>query len=519
MVIYMTDNVITLEFFTETELNVEPVIGSDNTTVPLGYTPQDALSFVNQVIKSINDGSDGKKVFYIKNSSLFFCDNVGSHVSCVPHSVHLLKEFLNNNDNDFLLIIVAEKLEFFPTALYTDNPDVEIIHIEMPDMDIREEFLRTFELKPEVLNQYIKITNNRSLKEIQKIFDIADNENLDLDKPKEVISYYDFGEKESPWTKLKDDDIRKIDVTLKKRVFGQDEAIDYAKKILIRAKLGLSTAHQHGYSTRPIGIFFFVGPTGVGKTELAKAITEAVFGDENKFKRFDMSEYKEETSINKLIGTSPGYVGFEQGGELTNWMRENPFSVLLFDEIEKGNPLIWDTFLQILEDGRLTDNKGKTVYFNESIIIFTSNIGNQEAREKGNNDEMKIIYKNAVKEYFSSKLGRVEILNRIGNNIIVFNSIENKDIYRDIVKSRLNLVIKNIEEKLSCRVKFKNKETELDVISFIVKKLTNSNEKFGGRAVINFLETYFINEFGSFYMESRKDVVFISVVDNKISFS
>lgn len=524
---FIEEKNVTDSFFTEKELkeinlrnnNSPDNRNSSNNLSISGYALEDGLVFIQNIIKSIVSSNGERRIFYIKNSSLFFSDNTAKNKEFITHSITLLKEFVANNgdDNNFLIIIVAEKLEYLPTELYLNNPDSEVINITLPEIEEREEFLKYFNLGNDILSQYAKITNGRTLKEIQKIFDVANRENLDTQNPKEVISFYDFGEKESPWTKLKDEEIINIDKILKKRVFGQCEAVAYVKKILIRAKLDLSSVHQYGYSNRPIGTFFFVGPTGVGKTELAKSITEAVFGDENKFKRFDMSEYKEATSINKLIGTSPGYVGYERGGELTNWLKENPFSVILFDEIEKANPLIWDTFLQILEDGRLTDNKGKTVYFKESIIIFTSNIGNEDAKNK-NNDESKEVYYQAVDNYFSKILGRVEILNRIGNNIIVFNHIESDEIYTKITENRLDLVIGNIEKKLNCSIKFENYEEKQNVIKFIINKIKERKEKFGGRAVINFLETYFINEFGLYFIMNRKDVIRVSLVENKIVF-
>jgi ATP-dependent Clp protease ATP-binding subunit ClpA len=153
--------------------------------------------------------------------------------------------------------------------------------------------------------------------------------------------------------------------------------------ILRRCFYNLSGAQFSRYSNRPKGVLFFAGPTGVGKTELAKTITEFIFGSEHNYIRFDMSEFSQEHADQRLVGAPPGYVGYEVGGELTNAIRQRPFSVVLFDEIEKAHPKILDIFLQILDDGRLTSGRGETAYFSESLIIFTSNLGIYEITPTG----------------------------------------------------------------------------------------------------------------------------------------
>ena len=181
----------------------------------------------------------------------------------------------------------------------------------------------------------------------------------------------------SSWTgipakKITEDEnerLKNLEKTLHERVIGQDEAVEAVAKAIRRGRVGLKDPK------RPIGSFLFLGPTGVGKTELSKALAESLFGDENAMIRIDMSEYMEPHSVSKLIGSPPGYVGFDEGGQLTEKIRRKPYSVILFDEIEKAHPDVMNMLLQILEDGRLTDSQGRTVNFKNTVIIMTSNIG------------------------------------------------------------------------------------------------------------------------------------------------
>ncbi|MDE6289789.1 MAG: AAA family ATPase, partial [Ureaplasma sp.] len=193
---------------------------------------------------------------------------------------------------------------------------------------------------------------------------------------------------------------------------------------------------------------FFAGPTGTGKTELSKSIAEFIFGDEKRIIRFDMSEFNHEHSDQRLIGAPPGYVGYDAGGELTNKVKENPFSVLLFDEIEKAHNKILDKFLQILEDGRLTSSQGEIIDFSQTFIIFTSNIGANKANVNSSFDDLEKYFVNEVKKYFYEELQRPEILNRFSEkNIVAFNFITDFNIIKEIVESKLNKIIKNLLEE------------------------------------------------------------------------
>ena len=238
----------------------------------------------------------------------------------------------------------------------------------------------------------------------------------------------------------------KLEEVLHKRVIGQSEAVKSISRAVRRARVGLKDPK------RPIGSFIFLGPTGVGKTELSKALAEAMFGDENSIVRIDMSEYMDKHTVSRLMGSPPGYVGFEEGGQLTEKVRRNPYCVILFDEIEKAHPDVTNVLLQILEDGRLTDGKGKTVDFKNTVIIMTSNVGAStlkkqkslgfNVQENGENSAYEKMKENIMEELKHSF--RPEFLNRI-DDIIVFHSLEQKHLYK-IVELMLRELTKRLNE-------------------------------------------------------------------------
>ncbi|MEG2985772.1 MAG: AAA family ATPase, partial [Peptostreptococcaceae bacterium] len=253
-----------------------------------------------------------------------------------------------------------------------------------------------------------------------------------------------------PVTKLVEGErekLLKLEDDLHKRVIGQDEAVTAVSNAVIRARAGLKDENK------PIGSFIFLGPTGVGKTELAKTLANNLFDSEENIIRIDMSEYMEKHAVSRLIGPPPGYVGYEEGGQLTEMVRRNPYSVILFDEIEKAHEDVFNLFLQILDDGRLTDNKGKTVDFKNTIIIMTSNIGSSYLLESGENidDKANSLVMNEMKRRF-----KPEFLNRV-DDIIMFKPLDKAGIKKIIsilmksLKNRLN--DKEIKVEVSDRAK------------------------------------------------------------------
>jgi ATP-dependent Clp protease ATP-binding subunit ClpB len=251
---------------------------------------------------------------------------------------------------------------------------------------------------------------------------------------KEEVDSDDIADIVSRWTgipvsKMAQDEQTKLlqlEAELHKRVIGQDEAIVAVANAVRRSRAGLKDPK------RPIGSFIFLGTTGVGKTELAKALAEVLFDDENMMTRIDMSEYQEKFSVTRLIGSPPGYVGYEEGGQLTEAIRRKPYSVVLFDEIEKAHPDVFNILLQVLDDGRLTDNKGRVVNFKNTIIIMTSNLGSQLIREKtatmtdSNREEVLEDTRKGVFELLKQVI-KPEFLNRI-DDLIMFTPLGQAEI-------------------------------------------------------------------------------------------
>lgn len=395
------------------------------------------------------------------------------------------------NKPQSLFVFMCSGPSVLPPNLYLNNPLFNEIHIPLPSIKEREQAISAlsfaFQVQQDLspasqgLRDLVTLTDGLMVRDIYNMARLSRQQDGVLSLTN-LVSLYQYGKRNSPWEQLNHNKLQDTKNKLKLRVKGQDQALDAVNKILIRAYTGLSGLQHSAKAKTPKGTLFFVGPTGVGKTELAKSLAEFLFGDEDACIRFDMSEFNHEHADQRLVGAPPGYVGYEQGGQLTNAVKSRPFSLLLFDEIEKAHPRILDKFLQILEDGRLTDGKGETISFADTFIVFTSNIGASEINPS-TPQSVAEQFKVAVQTHFKEALKRPELLGRIGEaNIIPFNFMEDDQILKEIARAKLKPLENRLIEKWKIKAfVFENEDKALQTL------ISQVNRQHGGRGVLNVL--------------------------------
>lgn len=432
--------------------------------------------------------------------------------------ITLIQKIIENITPNNRLIMVALQDTMIPLDYYTNSPKVAVMEIPIPDKEEREIYFSRHLLNftTEHLDFLANITEGLYVRDLDNILKgvITESSSSEISYAilRKIVNRYRIGTEEDPWAKLPLANppkglIDSAENWFKERVIGQDYAVSEVVKAIKKARAGV-VGLASGQSSKPKAVFFFAGPTGTGKTFLAKKLAEYLFDSEDAFIRLDMSEYKEEHTVSKLIGSPPGYVGYEEGGQLTKAVKNRPFSVILFDEIEKAHPKIMDIFLQILDDGRLTDSRGQIVFFTESVIIFTSNIGTRTHDSRGNpineRAELELLlhdqslsaekkeelvrehFMKCVREFFMYEISRPELLNRIGTNIVSFNYINKSDAQTKIIRSKLKDISNNFKDKFSSaghRFEFSE-----NVVNYFLEKHKGSIERFGGRGLVNAID-------------------------------
>lgn len=420
-----------------------------------------------------------------------------------------------------LIVLRCHRPDDLPEPL-AQAPRVKHINIPEADRDDRHAYamLLTPRLAPdcgasadELANTVSGCTEGWPLDKVDALLKVAqDQKPQRLQDFEELAVSLTLGTTHSPWTgQIIRNAVRQAPQKLEQRVLGQDQAISSVLARLRQSVSGLSGAHQGRSSQTPRAIFFFAGPTGTGKTELAKALSEVVYGQEQLL-RFDCGELREEHAVARLIGAPPGYIGHDNGGELTEGIRKKPNSLVLMDEIEKAAPRLLDTFLGVLDDGRLTSGQGHTAYFGQSMIVFTSNLGMyEEVRSSDGNivrrprfgydtpfADMQAAVRDAVRDEFVNRLGRPELLGRLGGaqNIIVFDFL--RDLH-GVTRKFLRNVAARCASSHSIHLQVGD-----DVVEYIVTSARNDAESLllGGRGLAQHLERLLILPLSDYLFET-----------------
>lgn len=521
----------------------------DLNSIPFQYTDPERINACCAVKKVLSQNGISSAMI-MDHASRYIPDPNSQRMEDI-NSFHILMQagrsgsgapLKNGTPAHNLLIMIVDKENDLPAWFYMNNPTIRRISIDRLSYDERLEYFNSGKFSnmfdPQVyaadMLQYTnksdeldKIRNKMALmteglmfSEIITIAQLCRINRFHISEFHKAVDLFRYGiTDENPWDRMSRSTVSRVERELMKNIIGQDPAVSHTMDVIKRIVSGMSNLNS-GNTNKPRGILFFAGPTGTGKTATAKLIAENLFQSKDSLVTFDMSEYSSENADQRLLGAPPGYVGYEAGGQLTNAVSRNPFSIFLFDEIEKADSRIMDKFLQILGEGRLTDGQGRTVYFNESIIVFTSNLGVYVPDPNDITGQTKIpafstedSYETirskvtrAIESYFTTKLGRPELLNRIGDNIVVFNFIEDRNI-----RKILNLKIGNISDSMlkSRNIAIIVEESAKDQLMELCR--TTCKNK-GGRGIENVIESALINPLARYIYDNCIGSGTISVV-------
>ncbi len=419
------------------------------------------------------------------------------------------KEIANLKEKTYELELKWKNEKETVVEIRSIKKDLESLRIEAEGAEMRADLTRAAEIRyGQIPDLQVKLESKLTrLKKLQKSRRIL----------KEEITTEDIAEVVSRWTgiplvKMLEEELKKLanmENELRKRILGQDEAIKKVSDVVRLSRAGISDPNK------PIGSFIFLGPTGVGKTELTKALASFMFNDDKALVRVDMSEYMERHSVSKLIGSPPGYVGYDEAGNLTETVRHRPYSVILFDEIEKAHPEVFNILLQVLDEGRLTDAKGRVVNFKNTIIILTSNIGSdliQKMESLGfTNNSNEQDYRN-TKEMILEKLKdhfRPEFLNRL-DEVIVFDVLS-KEVIRQIVDLKIQIVRERLQSKSI------GLEISSDALTYLAKE--GYNPHYGARPLGRLIQNKILNQVAKFIISKgvkKGDIVYVTLKDNDL---
>ncbi len=421
-----------------------------------------------------------------------------------------IRETVFSSDVNHRAIFLFEKASDIPRAISVSGGFSRIITIPMPDQTQRRQYIsNVFSHLSGSDSDYIAcVADSLRLRKLEDIFRFVTLSKSEPDRfdLKRAINLNINGFADSPWESIDKEKLENLSENLFKKIKGQPEAVAFIVEKTRAAASGVGVLLDG--PNAPKGIAVFGGPTGVGKSELVKQFTAAIFGDAELLVRIDANEYKEEFNCQRLIGAPPGYVGYDQGGQLTNAVFERPFCVILIDEIEKAHPAFWQYLMTVLQDGRLTDGQGNVCSFKNCFLIFTTNLGADCVSADASREERVAAYEKAVEDYFKS-INRREIFGRIKDSIVTFNPVTD-DVAKEIVEKQLHSIEENAESENKVTIVFS------EIVISALQEMVGKASEYGGRDIIKQLNDIIRPELSDIYFEngiSSGDIIEIENIE------